>query len=844
MMAMNKDAISTFKSHMRNLISKNLMIAGLGLAAWSLSVISSRAADAAMKSLHGHVPAAVAHMTSIGNLSGNTNLQLAIGLPLRNQQDLNSLLQRMYDPNSPDYHHYLSSDEFTTQFGPSEQDYQAVKEFARTNGFEIVGTHSNRMLLDVKAKASDVERAFHVTLRKYHHQKENRDFFAPDQEPSVRADLPITDISGLSDYARPQPGIHKMAAAAKNAVGSGPGSTYLGKDFRNAYAPGATLNGNGQIVGLFQLDGYFPSDIANYESLAGLTNVPLQNILLDGATGAAGANNDEVCLDIEMSIAMAPGLSKVVVFEAPNEVAFWNDILNSMALNTQIKQFSSSWGYTDGGIPNVTTHQIFQQMALQGQTFFQASGDGNAWTNPIWEPADDPFITCVGGSELVMNGNGASYASESVWNVGLVTDQLGNPSPWFANGNGYWGSGGGISGSYSIPSYQTNVNLTLPKGSTSFRNVPDVAMAADNIFVAYNGGQGGGFMGTSCAAPLWAGFMALVNQQGALQGHASAGFINPTIYSMLNSAGYSSDFHDVVTGNDFWPGSPTLFAATTGYDLCTGLGTPGGLNLINAFLGFSNTVTHLSAPPKPYGSTLSVMNGNNPNGNWNLFIMSDTPPDTGAITNGWILTLVTANPVGLEADNGVTMSVSTTNTLNGTTFSYAITVTNYGPSISSNAVVTDSLSPLVALVSSNATLGTVAFNSLGVVWNVGTLAPGTGATLILTVQAVSAGLAVNTVTASSDTPDANPGDDSVTVSTIINPVLPLQASPGGFNGSHQFQITINGGPGTTNVVQVSTNLSNPNGWTPIYTNIGATPFTFTDPKSTNSAVRFYRDISY
>ena len=93
---------------------------------------------------------------------------------------------------------------------------------------------------------------------------------------------------------------------------------------------------------------------------------------------------------------------------------------------------------------------------------------------------------------------------------------------------------------------------------------------------------------------------------------------------------------------------PELFSAVPGYDLCTGLGTPNGTNLINLLIsgGFTNPVTHISAPVKPYGTTLSVMNGSNPNGNWNLFIMSDTPPDTGAITNGWLLTLITANPVG------------------------------------------------------------------------------------------------------------------------------------------------------------------------------------------------------
>ena len=194
------------------------------------------------------------------------------------------------------------------------------------------------------------------------------------------------------------------------------------------------------------------------------------------------------------------------------------------------------------------------------------------------------------------------------------------------------------------------------------------------------------------------------------------------------------------------------------------------------------------------------------------------------------------------------MTASTTNTPQTTIFSYTITVTNYGPSISSNVLVTDPLSPLVALVFSNATLGTIIHSGSTVIWNVGTLVPGTGAQLTLLVQAVNAGLAVNTDSrsASANTSDANPGDDTATVFVTSGTVLPLQDSAGGFNGSHQFQFTINGGAGTTNVVQMSTNLSNPNGWVPgLHEHYGG-PFLLRIriPTPPTSAVRFYRDISY
>ncbi len=112
--------------------------------------------------------------------------------------------------------------------------------------------------MDVSGKAADIGKAFQVTLRTYHHPAENRDFFAPDTDPTVDATLPILHVSGLNNYSLPHPMLHKMSASgAKPADGSGPGGSYMGSDFRNAYVPGSPLTGSGQIVGLLQFDGYF-----------------------------------------------------------------------------------------------------------------------------------------------------------------------------------------------------------------------------------------------------------------------------------------------------------------------------------------------------------------------------------------------------------------------------------------------------------------------------------------------------------------------------------------------------------------------------------------------------------
>ena len=552
----------------------------------ALVFLSATPAHAAERQLlqSSHVPPVVKELLPVGRLTTSQNLRLAIGLPLRNPTALTNLILQIYDPASPNYRRYLTPKQFTEMFGPTEQDYQAVITFAQANGLRVTAHHPNRMLLDVAGSVPDIEKAFQVAMHVYQHPAEARTFFAPDVEPSVPSGLRILDVSGLNDYIRPHPKYrlkqgHPVPAVTPK-VGSGPAGNYLGNDFRAAYVPGVSLTGVGQTVGLLQFDGYYPNDITAYESLAGLPNVPLENVLLDGYDGIpTGTGGEvEVSLDIEMVISMAPGLSKVIVYMAgPSGIP--NDILNRMATDNSASQLSCSWGWSGG--PDATTEQIFQQMAAQGQTFFNASGDSDAFLNgqvddPTYpgSPASSPNITQVGGTTLTTSGPGGDWVSETVWNWG---------NKFGASYDGI-GSSGGISSYYRIPSWQQNIDMTANKGSITFRNIPDVAMTADDVYViADNGTAYPGTSGTSVAAPLWAGFTALVNQQAAQNGIPPVGFINPAIYTI--GKGPSTSFHDIVTGDNTWSQSPTLFFAVAGYDLCTGWGTPNGIDLITALAG-------------------------------------------------------------------------------------------------------------------------------------------------------------------------------------------------------------------------------------------------------------------
>ena len=273
-----------------------------------LALFGSRRAQAAQgQQLKGHVPEVIRRMNlqSTGELPATNRLDLAIGLPLRNGAELTNFLRQLYDPASPNYRKYLTPEQFTERFGPSQEDYDKLKSFFTANGLKVSGTHPNRTLLDVNLSVADIKKFLHVNILVYQHPTEARTFYAPDQEPSIDLDLPILHVNGLDNYAVPHPMMRKVvppgqAAAKGPLLGSGPGGTYFGYDFRDAYVPGVTLDGRGESLALVEYDAYFASDITDYEILAGLPRVPLINVSVDGFTGPPSPIGDpEVSLDIE-----------------------------------------------------------------------------------------------------------------------------------------------------------------------------------------------------------------------------------------------------------------------------------------------------------------------------------------------------------------------------------------------------------------------------------------------------------------------------------------------------------------------------------------------------------------
>src|SRR5579862_8566322 len=552
--------------------------------------------------LSGHVPRITKSLSSRGRLDASYSMKVAIGLPLRNRGQLTNLLEDIYNPSSPNFRHFLKADEFAASFGPSGEDYQSVIDFAKAHHLVVTRTHSNRTLVDISGSVADMEKAFNIHLQTFKHPTEDRIFFAPDVEPSLDLKTPVLTIGGLNSYVKPRPRIHVWGTSSGPRVrpwggggggGGGSGSNtgpFEGYDFRNAYAPNVSQDGTGQSIGLFELFGFSAQDIQDYQDEAGITPyVNVQPVLIDGATGddtsVDWVNNPgyldyafETTGDIEVALSMAPGLSSVLVYEGPTPqdvpplgtnyiqgattTAQINDVLNRMATDDLAKQLSCSYGFDI----NLSTVQIFQQYAAQGQSFFLASGDAGAFTGAVDEPADDPYITVVGGTTLTTTSTG-DWASETVWMTPASNDPLLGSTPAEA-------SGGGISLAYGIPDWQQGISMTTNQGSTTMRNVPDVAMVANNINIVWGNDfilQSSDFPegGTSLAAPLWAGLMALANQQAADNGQPPVGFVNPALYAIAKSANYQSCFHDITTGNNTNSSSPIKYQAVAGYDLCT-----------------------------------------------------------------------------------------------------------------------------------------------------------------------------------------------------------------------------------------------------------------------------------
>jgi xanthomonalisin len=517
---------------------------------------SGAAAAAPHAALTAHVPALVArHEVALDGMPDPARiLRLAVALPMRDQAGLDALLQEIYDPASPHYRSYLTVPEYTERFSPTEADYRAAVTFFVKSGFQVTSTSANRYIIDVAARVDVIERAFNIKLGLYRHPGQARDFIAPDREPSLNLDVPVLHITGLDNFVLPTPRfVYSTEPRNQRAGGSGPGGNFIGTDIRTAYYGGTALTGAGQSLGLMELAPYNLSDVTEYFTKVGppLT-AQINGISTDGSpVNCTGQCNDtEQALDIEYAVSIAPGLTQVQVYVGSTA----ESVLNRMVSDNVSKQLSTSWGWDE---EFATDDPIFKEMAAQGQTFLTASGDdSNLKASGPW-PEEDANLTAVGGTDLTTNGKGGPWSAETGWK-----HSAGGPS---------------LDRTIKIESYQLPFINKANNGSTKLRNVPDIGGDADtDNYICANGFCLGGYGGTSFASPIWAGFIALANQQAAANGKPAVGFLNPTIYALAGGSSYNSILHDEKLGKS------GKYKAVTGFDLVTGLGSPYGQALIDA----------------------------------------------------------------------------------------------------------------------------------------------------------------------------------------------------------------------------------------------------------------------
>jgi kumamolisin len=700
------------------------MISRLGRVMLSMAAVCVAATGIqAQNVMTHHVREVVRNGSAVemGRLPAEQTMRLDLVLPLRDPAGLKSFLAEVYNPKSASFRQFLTPAQFTARFGPTAEQYEEVTRFATSHGLTVTGGSRDGMEVQVKGPVAAVETAFHVNMRTYQHPTENRTFYAPDREPTPNLPFSLWHISGMDDYSLPHPlyvkrsdyaaahGMEPEAVVKHATTGSGPSASFLGSDMRAAYYSGS-LTGAGQNLGLFEYEGTDLADLNTYYKNVGQTlAITPQLLSVDGTSTAcvdtrAGGNCDdtEQNLDMTQALGMAPGLASLVVYIGSTDTAIIAAMTTHSPLPTTI---GCSWGWTPAD-PS-TLDPYFQKMAAQGQNFFAASGDSSTWStrNEAW-PADDAYVVSVGGTDLVTASAGGAWKSETAW-----AD-----------------SGGGITpDKIAIPSWQklSGVITSTNKGSTTLRNGPDVSANANFTFYTCSDQTtclANEYGGTSFAAPMWAAYIALVNQQLASQGESPIGFINPTIYQQnVTAATFAADFHDITSGTS---GS---YSAVAGYDLVTGWGSPNA-GLLAALTGSTTT--------QP-GYTLS------------------------------------ASPASVSVAAGSTGSSTITSTVSGG-FDSAVTLTASGlptgvtAAFSPASITGSGSSTLTFTVGSTAAAGTY---SITVTGTSGSMTETTTVSLTVT-SAVTAGFSVSASPSSLSV--ARSGSGTVTVTTAVT---------GGFSGA-------------------------------------------------------------
>jgi subtilase family serine protease len=549
----------------------------------------------------------LARSTLLGPADQNQQISVILALPLSDPQGAAAFVRHVSKPGDPLFHQYLTPEEFAAKYGANAADYAALKQWATDNGLTVAHESLARTCLTIRGSLVQWQTLFKTQLNNYRSADGNQ-FYSAAVRPTIPDEIAsrVTGVIGLTN------GVHIAALAkaykvlgenaalptkAPDSGGTGPGGSYSPADLRTCYqipAYGAVV---AQSVAVFEQGGYSQSDVETFLKTMKLPKVPVSFV---GVNGYNGAVNDpdvelEAVLDIDTIIGINPKVSEVLVYEDGNDpfgVALV-DALDQVATDKKVQTLSISYGLDEvqqGDAQMTAENTAFTQLASEGITVLVSAGDNGAYgrtggfTSPAQlnapDPGSQPLVTCVGGTTLTTGPNEV-WLGEEVWNrLGL----------------GHGATGGGVSSFWTIPDWQVPAYVTTNGGSATYRNVPDVGALADpltgvGIYSKINGGwvQVGG---TSLSAPIWGGYMSILNAASEYLYGSSIGFFNPTLYGIgyLLGIGYGNPSNYLFPAPDGTNGDPGLYGGTagysagSGYDNCTGSGTVWGGGFASQFL--------------------------------------------------------------------------------------------------------------------------------------------------------------------------------------------------------------------------------------------------------------------
>ena len=470
---------------------------------------------------------------------------------------------------------HLSHDEFTSRYGADPADIAMMHQFAEQYQLSVTESSPQKSLVKLTGTASAMENAFETQLRRY--QVDGQTFRGRTGALKVPEEMSACVLAVLGLDNRPVAKPHFRIATAVSPTGA-----FTPTEVASLYDFPANADGTGQTIAIVELGGgYNASDLQTYFSGLGIKQPNVTAVSVDGGQNTPGSDADgEVMLDIEVAGAIAPR-ANIAVYFAPNTDQGFVDAITDAVHDTTRKPsvISISWGAPEDSWTQQARQamdQALQDAGTLGVTVTAASGDNGSTdgetdkTLHVDFPASSPYALACGGTTLV--GSGKRISSETVWNE-------------VANNEG--ATGGGVSNFFALPSYQNSAGV--PKHpSTNFagRGVPDVAGNADPStgYKVRVDGKDQIIGGTSAVAPLWAALIALINQRTG----KPAGLVNPSLYKI------GTAFHDITQGNNESDGVQ-YYSAQTGWDACTGLGSPDGTAILNALSSGGKTTAATAA---------------------------------------------------------------------------------------------------------------------------------------------------------------------------------------------------------------------------------------------------------